>query len=150
MRSAKDPRHLARVVAVMDLYNFFFGADIAPEAIQSDSEDEDLDIGNYSKKIHETLVNGVKESFTDIDVVINEHSDPVKTADLDNLILQIIRVAVYEAFVLKSVPPKVAVDEAIELTRDFGLELSSKKVSGILGKIFDNLVEKKPEEEVKE
>lgn len=149
MKSAKDPRHIARVVSVMDLYNFYFGAEVTPELGVDDASDEDLNVGNYSKKMHETLVSGVKEHYTEIDKLIDTYSVPVKSTDLDNLILQIIRIAVYEGFIAKSVPPKVAVDEAIELTRDFGLELSSKKVSGILGKIFENLVKKEDLEESK-
>lgn len=144
MRSAKDPRHLARVVSVMDLYNHFFSSEHYME-LANENGDEDLDIGNFSQKLRDTLVQGVKEKHIEIDTLIDKHSDPVKVTDLDNLILQVLRIAIYEGFIAKSVPPKVAVDEAIELTRDFGLELSSKKVSGILGKIFENLVKKEQE-----
>lgn len=139
MRSSKDPRHLARVVSVMDLYHFYFSSSDIPE-IRFAEGDEDFEIGNYSQKLRDLLVVGVKEHAKEIDTLIDQHSTLVKTPDLDNLILQIVRIAVYEAFIAKSVPPKVAVDEAIELTRDFGLELSAKKVGGILGKLFENLV----------
>lgn len=137
MRSIKDPRHIARILAVMDLYNHFFGKQIEG----SDSlNTEELKIGNYSKKIRESIFNGVKKRYVDIDELINKYSNPVKTEDLDLVQLQIVRVAVFEGFVDKSVPPKVAVDEAIELVRDFGMEMSAKKIAGILGKIFEKLV----------
>lgn len=140
MKSAKDPRHVARIISVMDLYKFFF-----PDTqIINDFDIADLEIGNFSKKIYESLTTGVKEHAPEIDVIIDKHSVPLKTTDLDTLLLQIIRVAVFEGFIAKSVPPKVAVDEAIELTRDFGIEIATRKVSGILGKIFDS--ELKPEQ----
>ncbi len=147
MRSEKDPRHIARVKAVMDLYHTFFENEEIKDILQG-NQDEELDLGNYSKKVHENILNGVKEKYKEIDTLINTHSHPVKSTDLDNLLLQIIRVAVFEGFISKSVPPKVAVDEAIELTRDFGLEMASRKVSGILGKIFENLVKKEPSKDL--
>jgi N utilization substance protein B len=140
MRSPKDPRHIARIISVMDLYKHFF-----PEVDLAAFDTDDLEIGNFSKKIHEGIILGVKDNYSQIDKLIDEYSNPVKSVDLDNLILQIIRIAVYEGFIGKTVPPKVAVDEAIELARDFGLELSAKKVGGILGKIFENVVGKENE-----
>jgi transcription antitermination protein NusB len=139
MKSLKDPRHIARIVSVMDLYRNFFPEDSIEEV---EFDVEDLELGNYSKKMRETIVAGVKQHYVEIDALIDLYSDPLKSTDLDNLQLQIIRVAVYEGFIAKSVPPKVAVDEAIELTRDFGSEMISRKVGGILGKVFDSLVAK--------
>ncbi len=137
MKSIKDPRHIARILSVMDLYEHFFSHDGEETELAIPFEMEDLELGNYSKKIREADTVGVKEHFEQIDELIDRYSDPVKSVDLDTLQLQIIRVAIYEGFIAKSVPPKVAVDEAIELTRDFGIEMASKKVAGILGKIFE-------------
>lgn len=142
MRNLNDPRHIARVLSVMDLYEHFFGESF--EGLES-LVGEDLELGNYSKKIREEAVPGVKEKFSELDEIVNKYSDPVKTTDLDLLLLQIIRLAVWEGFIGKTVPAKVAVDEAIELTRDFGLDTEAKKVGGILGKVFDNLAEKEVE-----
>ncbi len=134
MRSAKDPRHIARIIAVMDLYHYYFEAEEVEERLYPF---EDLDIGAYSRQLRQTIVKGVRDYGSEIDSLVNEYSNPIKVTDLDNLILQIIRIGVLEGFILRSVPPKVAVDEAIELTRDFGTEGASRKVSGILGRIFD-------------
>lgn len=134
MRSPKDPRHIARILAVMDLYNLYFDKDNSGlEKLNSD----ELEVGNFSPKIRESIVAGVKENLEKIDSIINDHSDPVKTSDLDLVLLQIIRSAIFEGFIAKSIPPRVAVDEAIELTRDFGMDTAAKKAGGILGKVFD-------------
>lgn len=144
MRSVNDPRHIARILAVMDLYEHFFGKDIEGMSILDTKE---LEIGNYSNKLRESIFNGVKEKHSEIDELINKYSDPVKTTDLDLVQLQVVRISVYEGFIAKTIPPKVAVDEAIELTRDFGMDVSAKKIAGILGKIFDVLVKEEKEAE---
>lgn len=133
MKSVKDPRHVARMLAVMDLYESFFNTDSS----HTDIDKEELELGNFSKQIRENVVSGVKDNKDQIDEIINTNSNPIKLEDLDLTLQQILRVAVYEGFVAKSIPPKVAVDEAIELVRDFGHELAVKKISGVLGKIFE-------------
>jgi N utilization substance protein B len=134
MRSSKDPRHIARVIAVMDLYNFYFLKENKDfEALDT----SDLELGTFSTKIRELISEGVKSKTEEIDAIINKYSDPIKTTDLDLVLLQVIRSAIYEGFIAKTIPPKVSIDEAIEVTRDFGMETSTKKVSGILGKVFD-------------
>jgi N utilization substance protein B len=51
--------------------------------------------------------------------------------------LQILRIAIYEGFVGTITPPKVAIDEAIEVAKDFGGEINSKFVNGVLGAIYE-------------
>lgn len=146
MRSHKDPRHIARIISVMDLYHHFF-----PEKVDAEKLDlEQFELGSYSEKLKEMITSGVKKHAEEIDKLIDLYSTPVKSADLDSLILQIIRIGILEGFIEKNVPPKVAVDEAIELTRDFGQELATRKVSGILGKIFDNIIKKDEEAKTSE
>ena len=58
--------------------------------------------------------------------------------------LQILRMAIFEGFVGEITPPKVAIDEAIEVAREFGGEISSKFVNGVLGAIYEEI---KPKEE---
>ncbi len=56
-----------------------------------------------------------------------------KIAKID---LAILRLAVYELTVAKDQPPKVIIDEAIELAKAYGNENSSKFVNGVLGSIL--------------
>lgn len=56
-----------------------------------------------------------------------------KVAKID---LAILRLAVYELMIVRSVPPKVVIDEAVELAKEFGNENSSKFVNGALGTIL--------------
>ncbi|MBU1119658.1 transcription antitermination factor NusB, partial [Patescibacteria group bacterium] len=51
--------------------------------------------------------------------------------------LQIFRIAILEGFIGKITPPKVAIDEAIEIAKDFGGDSSGKFVNGVLGAIYE-------------
>ena len=53
--------------------------------------------------------------------------------------LQILRIAILEGFIKKITPPKVAIDEAIEIAKDFGGESSGKFVNGVLGAIYEQM-----------
>lgn len=55
-----------------------------------------------------------------------------KVAKVD---LAILRLAVYELCIFRKVPPKVAIDEAVELAKEFGGETSAAFVNGVLGTI---------------
>ena len=51
----------------------------------------------------------------------------------------ILRIGYYEMFFSKEIPAKVAINEAIELAKTFGQKNSHKFISGVLGKIYDEL-----------
>ena len=53
--------------------------------------------------------------------------------------LQILRIAIYEGFIEEITPPKVSIDEAIEIAKDFGGESSGKFVNGVLGAIYEEM-----------
>jgi len=51
----------------------------------------------------------------------------------------VLRVGIYELMFLKDVPPKVAINEAVELGKTFGGESSGKFVNGVLGTLYKKL-----------
>lgn len=59
-----------------------------------------------------------------------------KIAKID---LAILRLAVYELTIANQEPPKVVIDEAIELAKEFGGDNSSKFVNGVLGTVLKSL-----------
>jgi transcription antitermination factor NusB len=65
-------------------------------------------------------------------------------AKIDKIIL---RIGVYELMIKRDVPPKVAINEAVELAKTFGGENSSKFINGVLGTIYRNSDFYEPEEE---
>ena len=54
---------------------------------------------------------------------------------------EVLRLAVYEMVYRDDVPPKVVVNEAIDLSKHFGTEESGKFVNGVLGKMIKELDE---------
>ncbi len=72
----------------------------------------------------------------DIDKWI-ESSAPKWTADKINRIdLAILRMAVFELMIEKKNPPKVTVDESVELAKEYGSEASPGFINGALGKLI--------------
>ena len=86
-----------------------------------------------------TLVTGVREHQAELDAQIQPYLS--QTWSLDRLAktdLIILRMAFFELQFVDDVPTKVAVNEAIELTKAFSDDRSRKFVSGVLGKVVKN------------
>lgn len=77
----------------------------------------------------------VKEHLEEIDGILNENSTGWKTKRMSKVDLNILRLAVYEMKYDEDVPVKVAINEAVEISKSFGGEDSASFVNGILGKI---------------
>ena len=91
-----------------------------------------------SKKVDrdyfEDLLGGVAENIDDIDKVIIPFLDR-KIEDLDLVELGILRLATYELMKRIDVPYKVVINEALELTKEFGSIDGFKYVNGVLDKV---------------
>lgn len=115
MKTHKDPRHLERIKVMQELFSFAFSRDQKAE----------------NKKSQLIL-----SKIADIDKLI-EKSAPKWTADKINRIdLAILRMAVYELMIEKKNPPKVTVDESVELAKEYGSEASPGFINGALGKLI--------------
>lgn len=143
-------RHLGRIVAMQTLYEHDFRG----------GNDAELDLGTILNRnldefrssiddvtFVEDLVDGVDSSQAKIDAIIGPAAPewPVEQiAKIDKIIL---RIGVYELMIKRDVPPKVAINEAVELAKTFGGENSSKFINGVLGTIYRNSDFYEPEEE---
>ena len=143
-------RHLGRIVAMQTLYEYDFrgGDEAAPELppILSRNLDEFRDNIEDTNFV-EDVVEGVHSSQAEIDGIIGPAAPewPVEQiAKIDKIIL---RIGVYELMIKRDVPPKVAINEAVELAKTFGGENSSKFINGVLGTIYRNSDFYEPEEE---
>lgn len=127
-------RHYSRVIAMQTLYEWNFRPKMDPCKIAERNLEvinKDLD-KNYILK----TVKGVVAKTNQIDPQIAQAAPewPLEqVADVDKTIL---RLAIWELLYSKDIPPKVAIDEAVELAKTFGGENSSKFVNGVLGTIF--------------
>lgn len=139
-------RHLGRIVALQTLYEYEF-------RVQSDDASVDIDeiltrnLGRYSTAIDDkafvgVLVKGVLAVQADIDIKIQPIAPDWPIEQIARVDRNILRIGIYELlYQADVVPPKVAINEAVELAKAFGSDNSSKFVNGVLGTAYRTLVE---------
>jgi N utilization substance protein B len=139
-------RHLGRIVALQTLYEYEF---------RVDSEDTSVEIQEILKrnldryetaiddtKFVETLVEGVLEQQKAIDDTLRPIAPDWPIEQIARVDRNILRIGVYELLHQGDiVPPKVAINEAVELAKAFGSDNSSKFVNGVLGTAYRTLIE---------
>ena len=86
------------------------------------------------------LVNGVAEKQAEIDTWIERFSKNWKLSRMSAIDRNILRLAAYELLFRPDIPPKVSINEAVELAKAFGTEESAAFVNGILDAIYRQLV----------
>lgn len=88
----------------------------------------------------EEKVGNVLEKENEIDGILNGISKGWKTTRMSRVDLTILRLAVYEILFDEDVPTGVAINEAVELGKQFGGDDSAAFINGILGKVADKAV----------
>lgn len=139
-------RHLGRIVALQSIYEYEF-------RIQSEDDTIDLNdilkrnLERYEKSIEDTsfveaLVEGVVKHQADLDEKIQPIAPEWPIEQIARIDRTILRMGLYELlYSAKTVPPKVVINEAVELAKAFGSDNSSKFVNGVLGTAYRTLVE---------
>ena len=138
MKKSNDPRRLSRELALQSLFSKDFKVDengVIDFEVSELSALDEIDI--YNEELYKTLVEGVKENRGKIDEVITKYAPQWPISQMKLVDLQILRISIYEGFIAGITPPKVAIDEAIELAKEFGGDSSSKFVNGVLGAIYE-------------
>lgn len=142
MKRSTDPRHLARILALQELFTKYFLANSEITQTIPISELVSIDeIDEYDIALRENILIGVTENKDSIDELITKYAPQWPIQQMKLVDLQILRIAIFEGFVEKITPPKVAIDEAIEIAKDFGGESSGKFVNGVLGAIYEEMKE---------
>jgi len=141
-------RHLGRIIALQTLYEFEF-------RIASADASADLDeiltrnLERYQETIDdktfvEELVRGTNTGKEKFDAIIQPIAPEWPLAQIARIDLVILRIALFELTSLADkVPPKVAINEAVELAKAFGSDNSSKFINGVLGTAYRTLIEGK-------
>ena len=80
-------------------------------------------------------VEKISEKLEEIDAKINEVSEGWTTGRMGKVDLTLIRLAVYEMLYEEDVPAKVAINEAVELAKQYGTDNSPSFVTGVLAKL---------------
>ena len=114
MKSPQDPRHKKRQKTIEDLFRVEF---------------HKQRIGQNAKDVLEK-----KEA---LDKWIEKAAPEFPVDKINRIDLAILRLAVYELIIEKSQPPKVVIDEAVELAKEYGGETSPSFINGALGNIIN-------------
>ena len=140
-------RHLARSIIVQSLYQWDFRGrpDAAVPAIIEQNMAEFGAGAEDSLPFITATVDGILEHQDEIDAAIVNYAPKWPMAQMSLIDRNVLRLGVYELHHSKEVPPKVAINEAIELAKTYGGASSGKFVNGILGSMYNDLVKKTEE-----
>ena len=139
-------RHLGRIVALQSLYEYEF-------RVQAEDKEASLDeilarnLERYESAIDDTafvhdLVKGVIDVTSELDSKIQPIAPEWPIEQISRIDRAILRLGLYELLHrADKVPPKVVINEAVELAKAFGSDNSSKFVNGVLGTAYRTLVE---------
>ena len=134
---ATNPNSDAREFAVQFLYQseteklfYFSGSHFSAFC-------ENFNIPLKIAKISEVKCRGVLDNLEQVDAIIVEHSKNWKLARMAATDRSVLRLATWE-YLEKSAPPKVIINEAIDLAKKYGTEHSGAFVNGILDAIVNS------------
>lgn len=85
------------------------------------------------------LVNGVLETRSEIDALIERFSKNWKISRMSGVDRNVMRIAVYEMLHCEDIPPKVSINEAVDVGKKFGTEESGAFINGIMDSVRDAL-----------
>lgn len=137
MRSKTDPRHAARELALSSIFCWLFSEQGGDESLGLSKEL--LDLTEEEHGILDIIVQGVKAHVDEIDKIIEDAAPEWPLDKISKVDLVILRIATFEIVFGKKTPTKVAIDEAVELAKEFGNDTSHKFVNGVLGTIAEKL-----------
>lgn len=138
-------RHLSRTIAMQSLYEWDF----------NDQEDdlEKITLQNVEKfapglddsSFVLALTSGVASKLSEIDKIIEQTAPEWPISQITVIDRNVLRIGIWELKFAGEVPPKVAINEAVELAKTFGGGSSGKFVNGVLGTLYKEM---EPAEEV--
>ena len=137
-------RHLSRSIVLQSLYEWDFWAK-DPKDLKAilDADIEEFGPGLEDPTFAQTLAEGIIENFAKIDEVISRCAPAWPLAQVPIVDRNVLRIGIFELLWgnREEVPPKVAINEAIELAKTFGGSNSGKFVNGVLGTIYREIGE---------
>ena len=137
-------RHLSRSVAMQSLYEWDFKGkknEMLPEIIEHNIKE--FAPGIEETEFIRTLVDGVMAKINELDKIIEKAAPQWPINQIAMVDRSVLRLGIYELLFGKrdEVPPRVAINEAIELAKSFGGDASGKFVNGVLGTIHREIGE---------
>jgi len=133
-------RHLSRTIAMQTLYEWDFNHRSQKLQTVLEHNIKEQGVGLQDTSFIENLVKGVTKKITEIDNILIKYAPDWPIEKITTIDRNIIRLGIYELeFEENKIPPKVVINEAIEMAKTFGGESSGKFVNGVLGAIYNNM-----------
>jgi len=137
-------RHLSRSIAMQSLYEWdFFGKKVNLEKIV------ERNIKEFGPGLEDAgfvwqLITGIVQHLQEIDKIIEKAAPEWPLSQISIVDRNVLRMGLYELLYedKTAVPPKVAINEAIELAKSFGGESSGKFINGVLGTVYKEIEKK--------
>lgn len=131
-------RHLARTIALQTLFAWDFNG-------QKDGDIERLIVDNFANfapnfddgGFVRDLVLGVRDNLEEINRLIVKYATEWPLDQITTIDRNILRLGIYE-LLHSPIPPRVAINEAIEVAKSFGGDASGKFVNGVLGALYND------------
>ena len=131
-------RHLGRIVVLQTLYEYEF---------RSQSQDQNVSLAEIvgrnmsryedtigDKQFVQDLLNGIIEKQVELDSKLQPMAPEWPISQIARIDRNVLRIGLFELlYMQETVPPKVAINEAVELAKAFGSDNSSKFINGVLG-----------------
>ena len=112
------------------------------------------DVLSYRRESHDlsppayrfltSMTEGVLENIHELDKIITEFAPSWPVPHMSVIDRNLLRMAIYEITMGSDTPPKVAINEAVELAKVFGSESSPRFVNGVLGSVMETSLSESP------
>jgi N utilization substance protein B len=126
-------RHRARIVALQALFEI----DCAQHhpAVVIDRRLDDVALPEAGVSFARGLVDGVSTHQAELDALIGRYAPEWPVEQIALIDRNILRLAIFEIVMRNDTPVKVAINEAVELAKEFGSDSSGRFVNGVLGSL---------------
>lgn len=135
-------RHLSRTIAMQSLYEWDFN-NLEKDVLEKLSE---KNLKEFAPEFEDNgfvnhIIKGVANNLEEINGLITKYAPEWPLDQITIVDRNVLRIGIYELkFSQGEIPPKVAINEAIELAKTFGGESSGKFINGVLGTIYKDMV----------
>ena len=138
-------RHLSRSIAMQTLYEWdFYGKDKESLKEIAERNIKEFGPGLENTELVWEIVEGVNKNLVKLDKIIGKAAPEWPVEQITIVDRNVLRIGLFELLYSdpEKVPPKVAINEAIELAKTFSGENSGKFINGVLGTVYKQIENK--------
>jgi len=141
-------RHLARTLVLQSLFQWDFNErkENINKILEMNRQEfaPDFDDQGFSDNLLKTLI----DKMAEIDGLITKYAPEWPIDQITPVDRNVLRIGIYELKYAMDIPPKVAINEAIELAKTYSGGSSGKFINGVLGSIYKDMQEKGEKKEL--